>query len=90
VRLAEERGHERQHQQRDQPRCVRQEAGAEARDRHHVLGLAEDLAHQGRAAHGLAPRAVQAVLQLAVLEVLEVEGGRVRHEADARGVGEPL
>ena len=90
VRLAEERGHERQHQQRDQPRRVDQQAGGEARDGHHVLGLAEDLAHQRGAAHGLAPRAVQAVLQLAVLEVLEVEGGRVLHEADAGGVGEPL
>ena len=90
VRLAEEGGHERQDEQRDQPRRVGDQRGGEARDRHHVLGLAEELAHQGDPAHGLAPRAVEAVLELAVLEIFEVEGGRVLHETDARGVGEPL
>ena len=90
MRLAQERGHEREHEQRDQPGRVDQQAGGEARDGHHVLRLAEELAHQRRAAHGLAPRAIQPVLQLAVLEVLEVERGGVLHEPDARGVGEPL
>ena len=45
VRLAEERGHEGEHEQRDEPGRVHGEAGGEARDGHHVLGLAEDLAH---------------------------------------------
>ena len=39
---------------------------------------------------GLAARALEPVLQLAVLEVLEVERGRVLHQADAGGVGEAL
>jgi hypothetical protein len=90
VRLAHERGYEREDEQRDQPRRVRDQADREAGDGDDVLRLAEDLAHERRAARRLAARAVEPVLQLAVLEVLEVERRRVLHQADAGRVREAL
>jgi hypothetical protein len=90
VSLAQERGHERQHQQHDQPRRVDRQARGKAGDRHHVLGLAQDLVQQRRPARGLPPRAIELVLHLAVLEVLEVEARRMLHQADAGVVREAL
>jgi hypothetical protein len=90
VRFADEGGHQRDRQQRDQPGRVHQQAGREADHRDHVLRLAEQLAHQVHPAHGLAPGAVQLVLQIGVLEVLQIQRGRVFHQADAGGIGEQL
>ena len=90
VRLAEERRDQRQQQQHDEPRRVDQQAGGEARDGHHVLRLVEELAHQRHAPAGLAARALELVLQLAVLEILEVERGRMLHQPQARRVADPL
>ena len=90
VRLAEERRHQRQRQQHDQPRRVEHQRRGEAQDGDDVLRLAEHLAHQRAAADRLPARALQPVLQLAVLEVLEVERRRVLHQAQAGGVGELL
>ena len=90
VRLADERGQERDGEQHDEPRRVDEEPRGEAHDGDDVLRLAEELADEARAARGLAPRALQPVLQLAVLEVLEVERGRVLHEPQARLVAELL
>ena len=90
MRLAEEGRDEREEQQHDQPRRVDDEAGREARDRHDVLGLAEQLAHQRHAPAGLAARALELVLELAVLEVLEVERRGMLHQPDAGGVGDAL
>ena len=90
VRLAHERRHEGQEQEGDEPGRVDEKPHPEAADGHQVLGLAEELAHQGGAAHGLPARPIQPVLQLAVLEVLEVQRGGVLHEAHAGGVRELL
>ena len=48
------------------------------------------LPQPARAPRCLASRAFQAVLQLAVLEILEVERGRVLHEPQAGLVAELL
>ena len=56
----------------------------------HVLRLAEELADEARAPRRLPPGALQPVLQLAVLEVLEVERRRVLHQPQARLVAESL
>jgi hypothetical protein len=69
-------GHQRDREQRDQPRRVDDEPGGEADDRHDVLRLREQLADQARAPARLAARALEPVLHLAVLEVLEVERRR--------------
>ena len=90
MRFADERRHQRDRQQHDQPGGVDEQSGREAHHGHRVLRLPEQLAHQVHAAHGLAPRAVQLVLQVGVLEVLQVERGGVLHQPDAGGVGEQL
>ena len=90
MRLAEERRQQRHQQQHDQPRRIDQQAGGEARHRHHVLRLAEQLRHQGETPAGLAARALELVLELGILEILEVERRGVLHQAHARGVGHPL
>ena len=55
-----------------------------------VLGLTEELRDQARAPGRLPPGTLQPVLQLAVLEVLEVERGGVLHEPQAGFVAETL
>jgi len=88
VGLADERRHQGHGQQQDQPGRVHQQAHAEADHGDGVLDLAEQLAHQVHPAHGLAPGAVQPVLQVRILEVLQVQGGGVLHQAHAAGIGE--
>ena len=90
VRLADERRHQRDRQQHDEPGRVHDQPRGEADDRHGVLRLAEQLAHQRRAPGRLAPRALEAVLQVGVLEVLEVQRRRMLHQAQARLVAEFL
>ncbi len=50
VRLADERRHQRDREQHDQPRCEDEQAGRKADDGDHVLRLAEQLADQARCA----------------------------------------
>ena len=76
--------------QHDEPRRVDEEARGEADDRHDVLRLAEQLPDQRHAAGRLPARALEPVLQLAVLEVLEIERGRMLHQPQARRVAEAL
>ena len=90
VRFADEGRDQRDRQQQDQPGRIDQQPDGEADDGDRVLDLPEQLAHQVRAAHGLAPGALELVLQLRVLEVGEVQRGRVLHQAHAGGVGEQL
>jgi hypothetical protein len=88
MRFADEGRDQRHGQQQHQPRCVGQQSDGEADHGDRVLRLAEQLAHQVHPAHGLPARAIQLVLQLGVLEILQVQGGRVFHQAHAGGVGE--
>ena len=77
-------------EERDEPRRVHDQPRGEARDGDHVLRLAEELPDQARASGRLPPGAFQPVLQLAVLEILEVERGGVLHEPKAGLVAELL
>ena len=90
MRFADERRHERDGEERDEPRRVHNQPRGEARDGDQVLRLAEELPDQVRASGRLPPRAFQPVLQLAVLEILEVERGGMLHEPKAGLVAEPL
>jgi hypothetical protein len=90
VQLAQERRHQRDEQQRDQPRRVRDQARREGGDRDDVLCLPEQLRQQRQPAAGLPPRPLQAVLHLAVLEVLQVQRRRVLHQPHAGRVVEAL
>ena len=90
MRLAQECRHQRGQQQHDQPRRIDQQSCAEARDRHDVLRLAEQLAHQGKPAAGLPPRPLKLVLELGILEILEVESRGMLHQAHAGTVRHPL
>ncbi len=73
VRFAEEGGNQRHQQQHDQPGREDDEAGGEARHGDEVLCLAEELAHQGHAAAGLAAGAFELILKAGILEILEVQ-----------------
>ena len=88
MRLADEGRNQRHGQQQHQPRRIHQQPDREADHGDAVLHLAEQLAHQAHAAHGLAARAVELVLQVGILEVLEVERRGMFHQPDAGGVGE--
>ena len=83
MQLADECRHDGNDQQHDQPRRIDHQADGEAQDGHDILRLAEQLRQQRTAAGDLAPRAVEAILQVGVLEVLQVERGGVLHEANA-------
>ena len=90
VHLADEGRHERDRHQHEEPRRVHEEPRPEAHDRDHVLRLVEELAHEPRAPRGLVARALEPVLQLAILEVLQVECRRVLHQPKARRDAEAL
>ena len=87
MHLADEGGHQRHQQQHDQPGRIDQQADREADDGDDVLRLAQQLRHQRAAPRDLATRAVELVLQVGVLEVLEVERRGVFHQLDAGAVG---
>jgi len=74
----------------EEPRRVDHEARPEAHDGDHVLRLVEELAHEPGAPRRLLARALEPVLHFAILEVLQVEGRRVLHEAQAHRDAEAL
>ena len=74
---------ERDGEEHYEPRRVDEETRGEARDGDEVLPLPEELAHEAGASRGLRPRALEAVLELAILVVLEVETRRVLHQPHA-------
>jgi hypothetical protein len=90
VRLAEEGRHEGDDEQGDEPGRVHDEPRGEGGDGDDVLRLPEELAHERHPPRRLAAGALQPVLRLGVLEVLEVECGGVLHELHARHVREAL
>jgi hypothetical protein len=55
-----------------------------------VLHRGEQQGEEADPAHRLPPGALQLVVQLGVLELLEVEVGRVAHQLDAGLVGEQV
>ena len=90
MRLADECGQESDGKERDEPRSVDEQPRGEACDSDDILRLAEELPDQARTSGRLPPCPFQPILQLAVLEVLEVERGGVFHEPKAGLVAEPL
>lgn len=90
VQLVEEGRDQGEHQEQHQPRQHRADRHRERHRGDEILELAEQLADQVRAPGDLAPGALQLVLHRAVLELLEVEGGGVRHQAQGRGVADFL
>ena len=90
MRLAEKGGHQRHQQQHDQPGREDDETGREAGHGDEVLRLREKLAHQGHAPAGLAAGALELVLELGILEILEVERRGMLHQPHARPRADPL
>ena len=90
VGFADERRDEREHEQGDQPRGIGRKPDGKRDDRHDILSLCEQLAHQRHATGRLTAGSIEPILQLAVLEVLEIERGCVLHETHARDVGKLL
>ena len=90
VRLAEERGYQRDGEQDDQPRRIDDQAGGEAQYRDDVLYLSEQLPHQRHAPARLHARAIHAVLEGGVFKVGEIEGGGVLHQPYARVVADTV
>ena len=90
LRLADHGRDERDEQQQDQPRRVKEKAGGEREDGDDRLALAENLRQQRVAARCLAARALQPVLIFAGFEMPEVEPGRVLHQLHADHVGMQL
>ncbi len=86
MHFTQERRQQCDQHQPDQPRRVGHQPGGEGDHGEDVLGLAEQLAHQRAAAHGLAARAFQLVLQLAVFEVFQIQRRRVFHQPHAGGI----
>ncbi len=83
MRLADECRDERDREQHDEPRRVDEQARGEAGDGDQVLRLAEKLAHEPGAAGRLRARPLEPILELAILEILEVEARRVLHQPHA-------
>lgn len=90
VCLADEGRNQRNRQQHDQPGRVDHQAHRQADHGNGVLHLAEQLAHQVHAVHGLASRAIQLVLPVRVFEILQIQLRGMFHQTHAGGVVEQL
>ena len=88
--LAEEGRHEREEEQHDQPRRDDDEAGGEGDDGDEVLPLVEHLPDEAEAARRLPPGALELVVEVGVLEVLQVQLGGVLHQPHRRLVREEV
>ena len=88
--FAQERRHHCHHQQQQQPGDVDGQRRGQGGKRDRVLDRREQQGEEADPAHRLAPSPLELVVDLGVLELLQVEGGRVTHELDARLVGEEI
>ncbi len=88
--LAEQRGEYGHHEQHQQPGHVGREGGAERDQRDRVLDRGQQQSKQPDAPDRLPPRALELIVEIGILELLEVEGGRVAHELHAGAVGEEI
>ena len=83
MHLAEKGRQQGEHDQPEQPRRIGRKPDGEGHDGEDVLDLSEELRQQRGAAGDLPARPVEPVLLVAALELLEVEGGGLLHEAHA-------
>ena len=88
--LSNESRHQCDQQQHDEPGGVNNERGSKAHHSHNVLRLTEQLRHQRHPPAGLAAGALELILEIGVLKILQVESRSVLHQTDTRGVGHPL
>src|SRR5690606_18434110 len=80
LQFAEQRRQQRDEHQQDQRGPVGGERDHQRDGAEYVLDLAEDEAEQAGATRDLPPGAVEPVLLLAALELLEIERGRLLHQ----------
>ena len=90
VGLAEERGEHRHHEQDEEPGHVYRDGGAEGGERDSILHRREEQGEEPDPSHRLPPRPLQLVVHLGVLELLQVERGRVAHQLDAGSIREQV
>ena len=88
--LAQQRGQHRDHQQHQQPGDVDRERRRQGDQRDRVLHRGEQQGEEPDPAHRLPPGALQLVVDLRVLELLQVERRGVPHQLDAGAVGEEI
>ena len=90
MRLADEGRNQRNGQQHDQPGRIHQQANRQAGHGDSILHLAEQLAHQVHAVHGLAACAIQLVLPVGVFKILKIQLRGMFHQPHAGRVVEQL
>ncbi len=90
VGLAQQRGEHRDREQREQPGHVDRERHRQRGQRDQVLHRGQQQGEEPDPAHRLAPRPLELVVDLRVLELLEVERRGVAHQLDAGAVGEEI
>ena len=90
VGLAQERGEHRDDQQDQEPGDVHRERRGQRHQGDEILQRREEHGEEPDAAHRLPAGPLQLVVDLGVLELLQVEGGRVLHQLDAGAVGEQV
>ena len=90
VGFAEKRRQHRDDQQEQQPGDVDRQRHAQRHERDQVLDRRQQQGEQPDATHRLPAGPLQLVVDLRVLELLQVERGRVAHELDAGAVGEEI
>ena len=90
VRLADEAGQDGEREQEQQPRVVQHQRGAEGAERDDVLPHREEHRDQPDARRRLPARALEVVVEVRVLELLEIQRRRVAHEAHADVVREQI
>src|SRR5262249_32597280 len=86
VRFTQKSWVHRNHEQQEQKRAKHQERGAEGDQRDEILRHGQKHVEQSDAAGCLASGALQLIVELWVLEVIQIEPRRVLHQANAGDV----
>jgi hypothetical protein len=90
MRLAEEAGEDGERQEEEQPRVVHHERRAERSERDQVLAHRQQHGDEPDARRRLPARSLEMIVEVGVLELLEIEGGGVAHQAHADVVREQV
>ena len=82
MRLAQKGRDQRHQQQDDQPGVEDHQPAGKGDNCQHILDLAHKLAEQRHPPAGLAAGAVQLVLEFGILEIFQIQRGRMFHQPD--------
>src|ERR1044072_4807145 len=88
--FSEEAGNDGEREQNQQPRVVRDQRAGECQQSQCVLRHRQQETEQRDASNGLTPCALEVIVKVRILELREIELGRVLHQLDAHFVGEQI